>query len=571
VFYDDTWQWTGSNWNELIANEVLSPSGAAAAGPSPRTAATMSGNAANDTVVLFGGQSVQGVLADTWVWSDVVVQRDNNNNPTRWSGTWLPTNPTQSPPARSQAAMAYAVGTTADPKFGGPILFGGNGASGALQDTWSWDGVGWARATPAGQPAARRGPVAAQGPNNTMVMNGGTGSGGALSDTWTWSGAIDAAPLPTPTITTCPTTAVALPTTVDNNTLRGAAAATHPNLLVGVAVTAKEIYAADAEQQITAGSQFNMMASSNQMWWSAVENEPYTFDFCAGDTFAAYAAAYHQTMRYHNLIAGTAALGQTPNWVQSPVLPWTATSLSAVMKQWITTVIDRYRGKVSVFDTVNEALDPVGDPSVNVFQQVIGYPKYVEEAFQYANAANPQALLLYDDYLNWYGAKYTNEKTLLGDLQSTTHVDVAGMEMFGVGPELLPGSGDPRSADLTTAMSTLASTYGVKTGLTQMNVPFFETYNTSGTSDPLIPASWQLTNQQKVYDYLTKACLASTSNCAIFMIWGVSDTYALAVSPTKAKLDTTKDQLSYPYGGTLFDPEYQPRPAFGDVLGLLQQ
>jgi GH35 family endo-1,4-beta-xylanase len=302
-----------------------------------------------------------------------------------------------------------------------------------------------------------------------------------------------------------------------------------------------------------------------------VENEPYTFDFCSGDIFAAYAAAYHQTLRYHNLIAGTASLGQTPNWVQSPVIPWTATSLSAVMNQWITTVINHYRGKVSVFDTVNEAMDPFGNPSVNVFQQVIGYPKYVEEAFQYANASNPQALLLYDDYLNWYGTKYANEKTLLADLQSKTHVDVAGMEMFAVGPEILPGSGDPRSADLTTAMSTLASTYGVKTGLTQMNVPFYETDSANGVMNPLSPAAWQLTNQQNVYHYLMNACLATTSNCGIFMVWGVSDTYGVATSPTKAKLDTTKDQVTYPFGGTFFDPEYQPRPAFGDVLSQLQQ
>src|SRR5581483_1881298 len=181
-----------------------------------------------------------------------------------------------------------------------------------------------------------------------------------------------------------------LPTTSGTGTLRGAAAAKHPGLYVGAALTSDSLNDAVAPEQTTAGSQFNLVASSNQMYWSADENAgPGIFNFCDGDQFVAFAQAYHQDLRLHNLVAGQPALGQVPNWVQSPAVPWTAPWLEAIMKQYITTVVNHYRNSVSVFDVVNEAVASDGTPQSNIFEQVIGYPKYVELAFDYAYEADP--------------------------------------------------------------------------------------------------------------------------------------------------------------------------------------
>ncbi len=553
VFYGDTWEWnaTNVNWDEQLVNV----NGAGAAAPSPRALAQMSDNGANGSIVLFGGANPQGTLGDTWVWADTDVNFGKTHITSE--GHWIPVTPTQSPPARSAGTLAFAAGS-GDVRFGGPVLFGGSGANaGLLQDTWTFDGSGWVQATPSGQPAARHGAAAAAGPGGSVVMFGGVDSSGSmLGDTWTWSGSIDAAPLPAPTITSCPTAVVPLPTTSGTGTLRGAAAVSHPGMYIGASVTGKEAYAVDAEQQITAGSQFNLIASSNQMWWSAVENEPYTFDFCSGDTFVAYAQAYHQSLRYHNLLSGNPTNGQTPNWVISPVLPWTGTSLSAVLKQWITTVIDHYRGKVAIFDVGNEATDGNGNPQDNVFAKTIGYPRYVEQAFQYARGDNPQATLLYDDFNDWWGAKHTAVQNLITDLKNTGNApDAVGMEFFGTGPWILPGSGSPQSVDLPSVMSGFAS-LGVKTAVTQMTVPWF---TTTGT-DPL-PNDPFWTAQANTYQYVLNSCLAPASNCFMFMTWGVSDTY---YAPTAAAASTNGA------GGDLFDEAYQPRPAFNTVLGLLQ-
>jgi GH35 family endo-1,4-beta-xylanase len=543
VFYDDTWEWDGTNWNEQLAN--LDPSAStgvsvAAAAPSPRTLAMMAEDTASQTIVLFGGANWQGVLDDTWVWYDSLE-----------GGRWIPTTPTQSPSARQGGAFGFAVGTTGDVRYGGPVLFGGGGAnSSLLQDTWAWDGRGWSNLGSTGSPSARRGTAAAAGPNGSMVLFGGAAASGAQGDTWTWSGTIDAAPLAAPTIVSCPVPAPApLPTTTGTGTLRGAAAVSHPGLLIGAGLTASEIYSADAEQQITAGSQFNTVVSTNQMYWSASENEPGVFNFCHGDEFVAYAQAYHQELRLHNLIAGTDALNQSPNWVLSPDYPWTATSLLAVMKRWITTAIDHYRGKVSVYDVVNEAISGSGG-AANVFANAIGYPRYVEAAFQDAAAANPQATLLYDDTA-WFGTKLTGLENLVADLRNTgTPIDAVGFEMNGQ-------STTASTSSLAPAMAALAGApYSLKTAVTQVTVPY-----TTAT-----PSAATLSDQASVYGSVMSACLAAASNCFLFNVWGVSDTYGLPTS----LLGTALLGQNVKFGGTLFDETYQPRPAFTTVLNLLQ-
>jgi endo-1,4-beta-xylanase len=299
-----------------------------------------------------------------------------------------------------------------------------------------------------------------------------------------------------------------------------------------------------------------MIASSNQMYWSAMETEQSVFDFCHGDQFVAYAQAYHQALRLHNLIAGTDALNQTPNWVLTPEYPWTATSLSAVMKQWITTTIDHFRGKVSVYDVVNEAIDRSGAAQQNVFTKTIGYPKYVEEAFQYADAANPQGTLLYDDAGDWYGPKLTAMENLITDLHNTgSRIDAVGMEFFDAGPTV-------ESQNVPTVMATLAAApYSVKTAVTQMFVPFYNT---------LTPTDAQLQEQAGVYNYVLSACLAPASNCFMFMPWSIADTYTLPTSVLAAVVLTPSKVGTTEFGGALFDVAYQPRPSFYSVLALLQ-
>jgi GH35 family endo-1,4-beta-xylanase/enterochelin esterase-like enzyme len=69
------------------------------------------------------------------------------------------------------------------------------------------------------------------------------------------------------------------------------------------------------------------------------------------------------------------------------------------MRQHIHTVVGRYKGKVEVWDVVNEALSDSG-PEVlrrSPWSVIIG-PDFIAKAFEYAHEADPDAILRYNDY-----------------------------------------------------------------------------------------------------------------------------------------------------------------------------
>lgn len=548
IFYADTWSWNGSSWIELTANFVTE-----GAGPAPRAAAMMSEDAANGSIVMFGGVTATSVLGDTWVWYD-----------TSTGGRWTQMSPAASPPARSGGRLAYSPGATA------PILFGGIDAGSALlADTWTWDGAGWSQATPTGQPPARQNAEMATAPGGGVVLAGGQGGTGLLGDTWTWSGSIDSAALPAPTVVSCPAAGpmtVALPTTTGTSTLRGAAAVAHPGLYIGSALPSTQQMQVDVEDQLIAGTQENLIVSSNQMYWSADEPEEGVFNFCDGDQFAGMAAAYHQTLRLHNLVAGQIP-SQSPNWVNSPTVPWTKASLEAAMKQYITTTVNHYKGKVKVYDVANEALYDSGSAAANVFTTYIGYPQWVEDAFDDAYAADPTATLIYDDYNDWYddptGSPPTQKETAVYNLASDLvahHLSAVGFELYGTGSWMLPGSGYPQAAPLAAAMAKFGSLNGgaMQTAVTQMTVPFFTA--TPSTSD--------ISQEAAVYGYAMNACLQPASHCIMLNTWGLTDEGGPALGAVIAA-DAGQPGAST-WGGSLFDETYQPRPAFFSVLAELQ-
>ena len=168
----DTWAWDGQTWSEL--HPALSPA--------PRSGATMAYDAARRQLVLFGGCCADGLqpYADTWVWD---------------GATWSPRTGV-APPGRLAATMAY------DEHAGNVVLFGGRactaGSCTALADTWVWDGQSWQQRQPSQSPPARTAATMAYDPGLAlMVLASGTADPygtsaytpkGNLTDTWTWDG-----------------------------------------------------------------------------------------------------------------------------------------------------------------------------------------------------------------------------------------------------------------------------------------------------------------------------------------------------------------------------------------------
>ena len=89
------------------------------------------------------------------------------------------------------------------------------------------------------------------------------------------------------------------------------------------------------------------------------------------------------------------------------------------MRDHIHTVVGRYKGKVKVWDVVNEALADGQGTNIlrsSLWLEIIG-PDFIAKAFQFAHEADPDAVLRYNDYGLENPAKRKRLASLIKELQ----------------------------------------------------------------------------------------------------------------------------------------------------------
>ena len=163
VSLSDTWNWDGSNWNQLTP--ITSPSA--------RSSASMAFDSSSGQLILFGGFDGTVALNDTWNW-------DGSN--------WNQLTPITSPLARQDHSMAFDSSTEQ------LILFGGINISVFFSDTWNWNGNNWTLLTPTSSPSARtQASMAFDAAKGQLILFGGISKLSRLNETWNWG-------LPQPTV-----------------------------------------------------------------------------------------------------------------------------------------------------------------------------------------------------------------------------------------------------------------------------------------------------------------------------------------------------------------------------------
>jgi endo-1,4-beta-xylanase len=87
------------------------------------------------------------------------------------------------------------------------------------------------------------------------------------------------------------------------------------------------------------------------------------------------------------------------------------------MRDHITTVVGRYKGRIDGWDVVNEAVAEDGTLRKSPWLEIIG-EDYIEQAFRIAHEADPEAELYYNDYNAWKPAKRDGIVRLVRSLQA---------------------------------------------------------------------------------------------------------------------------------------------------------
>jgi len=210
---------------------------------------------------------------------------------------------------------------------------------------------------------------------------------------------------------------------------------------------------------------------------------------------------------------GMNVLGQTLVWFSPSELPdWLKAApkseVETIMNEYIDTVVGRYKGKIKLWNVVNEAVND-GDTGTlrqddNKWAEAMG-DDYIRKAFIRAHAADPTAVLYYNEYeMESNEAKFEGVKTLLIDLKNQgAPVHALGWQMH-----VKPGSFDP--ATLLARMNEIAN-LGFDNYITELDVELPE--NASATD---------YEQQKQTYQTVVETFLAARRHKTL-VLWGLRD------------------------------------------------
>ncbi|HSD07122.1 endo-1,4-beta-xylanase [Flavobacterium sp.] len=188
---------------------------------------------------------------------------------------------------------------------------------------------------------------------------------------------------------------------------------------IGTALNVDQIEEKDPKVDALIRKEFNAITAENIMKSMFVHPAKDKYDFAMTDKYIAYGEKNDMFIHGHTLI-----------W-HSQLAPWMtqikdSTEMKAFMKDHISTIVSRYKGRIDSWDVVNEALNEDGTLRKSVFLNTLG-ASYLPEAFKLAAKADPKVDLYYNDYNICEPAKREGVIKLVKDIKAN------GGKIDGVG------------------------------------------------------------------------------------------------------------------------------------------
>ena len=339
-------------------------------------------------------------------------------------------------------------------------------------------------------------------------------------------------------------------------TLRGAAG---QRLLVGCAVASCDLN--DPQLAALLAAHFSCLTPEYEFMPGHLVDDAGAYTFAPGDRVVAFAAQHHVPVFGHMLLWHF----ETRKWLfEDPAgRPLPRAQALANLQRHIATVLGHFKGRVKAWDVVNEALsDKDGEylkdtPAL----RAIG-PDYIEKAFAFAQAADPQAELYYNDYNSEQPAQLAKTIRLVRELRARgVRLDAVGIQ----GHWLLAW---PPTEMIERGIEALAAT-GVQVLITELDVDPLPRAASGADmavaekgADPYahgLPAAVQAQLAARYGDIV--AALLRQRAVTMLCFWGPHDGRSwLNNFPVKGR-------TNHPL---LFDRACQPKPAFDAVLKALQ-
>ncbi len=198
------------------------------------------------------------------------------------------------------------------------------------------------------------------------------------------------------------------------------------DFLIGAALNMDLINGLDPKADSIVRLHFNSIVAENCMKSQEIHPEEGRYYWAAADSFVDYGvkndmAIIGHTLIWHSQLAPWFPVDSTGAKVSPDVL-------KERMRDHITTIMTRYKGKIKGWDVVNEAIEDDGSYRKTPFYEILG-EEYIPLAFQYAHEADPDAELYINDYSMNKPAKRDVYVKLVNDMKAKgLRIDAIGMQ-----------------------------------------------------------------------------------------------------------------------------------------------
>jgi endo-1,4-beta-xylanase len=349
--------------------------------------------------------------------------------------------------------------------------------------------------------------------------------------------------------------------TAKNDAQPGLKDALEGRFFVGAAVGPAITLGKDTASLALVLQHFNSVIAENCMKAGRIHPEEGRYNFTLADRFIEFAQEHDMYTVGHCLIWHS----QAPRWffTDDGGNEVSREVLIERMKEHISTVVERYKGKVHVWDVVNESFEDDGSWRKTKYYEIIG-EEYVELAFRFAHEADPEAELIYNDYSMFHEGRRDAVVRLVQSFKEK------GVQIDGVGMQAHYFLEEPTMKEFEDAIVAFGNA-GVDVHITELDI--------SALPNPWNSTSAEISNRAEYREIMNpypgglpdsvltavnerwveffRLFLKHEDKIRRVTTWGVSDRYSWKNNfPIFGRTDYA----------LLFDRDFQPKAAVAEIM-----
>lgn len=338
-----------------------------------------------------------------------------------------------------------------------------------------------------------------------------------------------------------------------NDTSRGLKDHYESYFTMGVSVSPKALQTEEANLVV---KHFGSITAENVMKMGPLQPKENEFYWKDADSIVAFAKRNNIKLRGHALVWHQ----QTPDWFFTDKAGNTVSKevLMQRIKNHITTVVTRYKDDIYAWDVVNEAIADAKDTLYrsSKFYRICG-EEFIAKAFEWAHAADPDAILFYNDYNETDPVKRSKIISMIQKLR------INGVPVHAVGLQAHWTFNEPSKEQLEKTLSDFAS-LGLPIQITELDISVYpkekDNKEKKATEFDTTYSSIKEKAQSKQYEMVFELFRKYKKHITGVTFWNISDRHSwLDNFPIRGRKD-------YPL---LFDRDLKQKSAYRAVIDFV--